>query len=791
LPFIDPAEAVALRNKMSSDKSLLGKIFVAKSSKYQFRSVDHSLVEGLLDEGWEEHGAPLKTKTRMRRLKSHNVQFEDDIWCQLYRLGYRTLNVDETFELPFGSAPSEKKQIDVVAINDDSILLVECKSSELPAKPPSYKTEFEALKLRLDGYKKSLDQTFGPGRRIKYIFATRKLRIGRDSSDIARLLETGSFYYNDNTYDYLNDLLKRYRDAAHYQFMGLIMKGQNINKERIEVPAIEGRMGDKTYYMFSIEPHVLLKIGFVLHRTRANESEMPTYQRLLIPNRLKGITKFIDGGGFFPNSAILNFNERDAKLEFQGQQRGKDSDSRTGVLKIPNAYAVAYIIDGQHRIYGYANSKYKESDTIPVVAFKNLDPADQLELFMQINENQKAVSPTLRITLEEDLYWNSNRLDSRLKALRSSVIRQLGGDRSGPLYGKISLGEDKAPLQAKPFADALLRCRLLPEARGNKFVEESTGGSLYDTSNADHKEEMLKARSRAVAFINVCYELAEESLKDDPEVLSRFILSNRGTYAFISLIGDLHLFETLNGELSIKSTAEERLQAIEKYLLVLFKALSGMDEDESEALAGKLGSGAEGTWLRVFQSYINAKFKDYDPPELQDWRERQDKALQNRGRELGTKIERHMKKFVIAQLKELFDENWDIEIGSIQRECEKRAKEQMEKNYKEGLGRQEIPWTDQFFISDYKTIIEKYWTKRPEGSGDFETFEDHFAIDVGHGFNSKADKLKWLSIFNTLRNNWAHEGTKEKGLNKQDVELISKIYTELGLGDALKLAPAA
>ena len=85
------------------------------------------------------------------------------------------------------------------------------------------------------------------------------------------------------------------------------------------------------------------------------------------------------------------------------------------------------------------------------------------------------------------------------------------------------------------------------------------------------------------------------------------------------------------------------------------------------------------------------------------------------------------------------------------------------------------------FISDYKTIIEKYWNKAL--GGDVETFEDHFAIDVGHGFHSKSDKLKWLSIFNTLRNNWAHEGTKEKGLNKQDVELISKIYTELGLAD--------
>jgi len=779
LSFIDPAEAAALRNKTSSDKSQLGKIYVAKSSRFHTRNVDHSLVEGLLDEGWEEYGTPLKTKTRLRQPKSHDVQFEDDLWCQLYRLGYRTLNFDKNFCLPFGQGPTDKKQIDVVAIDDDTVLLIECKSSEVAAKPPSYKTEFDALRLRLDGYRKVIDQTFGPGRRIKYIFATRNLRLNRDSADIQRLVESGGFYYNDNTFEYVDSLLKSYREAAHYQFMGLIMKGQDINKEKIEVPAIEGMMGDKTYYMFSLEPHTLLKIGFVLHRTRANEAEMPTYQRLLLPSRLKGITKFIDGGGYFPNSAILNFNERDAKLEFQGQPRSKDSASRTGVLKIPNAFAIAYIIDGQHRIYGYANSKFKASNTIPVVAFKNLDPGDQLELFMQINENQKAVSPTLRITLEEDLYWNAGRLDSRLKALRSSVIRALGGDPSGPLYNKISLGEDRAVLQAKPFADALLRCKLLPEAKGNKFVEGTTAQSLYDITNLDHGDEMKKARDRAVDLINACYELAEEFL--GKEALNTYVLLNRGSFAYISIIGDLHAFEADQGSISIKSSTDQRMHAIRKYLFVLFKALQSMKPEDAEILTGKLGSGAQTTWLRIFQGYVHNMFGDYNPLELQDWKERQDKALQNEGRELGTQIERHMKQFIIQQLKALFGENWDIEIGAIQRECETRAKEQMEKNYKEGLGRQEIPWTDQFFIKDYKTIIEKYWTKRPDNQPNAESFEQHFSIDVGHGFNSKPEKIKWISLFSTLRNNWAHEGTKEKGLNKKDVELLSKIHDELGL----------
>jgi DNA sulfur modification protein DndB len=534
--------------------------------------------------------------------------------------------------------------------------------------------------------------------------------------------------------------------------------------------------------MFSLEPSLLLKMGFVLHRTRANESEMPTYQRLLVPNRLKGITKFIDQGGYFPNSAIVNFSEKDAKLEFQGHQRGESTKSRTGILKIPNAYGIAYIIDGQHRIYAYANSKFLETNTIPIVALVDLAPSEQLELFMDINQNQKAVSPTLRITLEEDLFWNSPRLDSRLKALRSSIIRQLGGDQSGPLFGKISLGEDKAELQAKPFADALLRCGLLPEARGNKFDDTTTKCSLYDTANTEHEIEMLAARSRVVSFINACYETAEEELATSPAIRKEFILSNRGTYAFISLIGSLHALEVEAGHLSIASSSEDRLDAIRKYLIALFDQLQKLDEKQTSGLTGKLGSGAETIWLRTFQSYVSAKFPNYAPPELQDWKERQDKKLQDQGRELGTEIERHLKTFVLGHLKRLFGDNWDLEIGAIKRKCEERAGEEMEKAYKEGLGRKEIHWTEQFLISEYKTIIDKYWTRSPDGGVDnFETFEKHFSIDIGYGFNSKSEKLKWLSMFNSLRNNWAHEGTKEKGLNRKEVELIVQIHRDLGL----------
>ena len=218
--------------------------------------------------------------------------------------------------------------------------------------------------------------------------------------------------------------------------------------------------------MLSIEPSKLLKIGFVLHRTKVNDSMAPTYQRLLVPSRLKGITKFIDEGGYFPNSIIINFDasNKKMKVQFEPSSNTGDTNSRFGILSIPNAYGIAYIIDGQHRVYGYAGSQYKDTNTIPVVAFDNMESQEQLKIFMDINENQKSVSPSLRLDLAEDINWDSERADSRMLALRSSIIKVLTRDSNSVLYTKISVGEDSAKLTFKPFDTALSKSALLPKA---------------------------------------------------------------------------------------------------------------------------------------------------------------------------------------------------------------------------------------------------------------------------------------------------------------------------------------
>ncbi|WP_286757176.1 DGQHR domain-containing protein [Roseivirga sp. UBA838] len=775
MTLLKQIEIDQIKDKLSDDISQLGKIYKAKKSAFISISVDHNLVDGYLNDGWEVEKI-LKTKTRVRKPKTHHKKFEDGVWCQFYDLGYRYLNYDDTFKLPYGKEPEDKKQIDVVAIDKETVILIECKSSEKPKPSNSLKTEFEGLEKRLDGFRKAIDQAFGKGLKVKYIYATRNLRIDPESIEIERLLKTKSFYYNDNTYEYINSLIKNYKGAARYQFLGLMFKDQLINTNKIEIPAVEGSMGNKNYYMFSLEPHILLKLGFVLHRTRANEAEMPTYQRLLVPNRLKGIRKFINEGGYFPNSIIINFAQRKHKVIFEASSRSGDSNSRFGMLKIPNAYAIAYIIDGQHRVYGYSDTNFTESNTIPVVAFTDLDSIEQLKIFFDINENQKAVSPSLRGTLQRDLLWDSDKADQRLSALRSSITIELAESPNGPLFNKIEVGEDSAILKLSAFLSGLQNSGLLPKARGNNYIPESTAGSIYNIHNQNHKKEMMRTEKIAVQFLNLCYGLVEEQY---PEVFERersLIMSNRGSYAYISLVGSLNTWETIKGNLDYKSSGKERFETISKYLIALLDQLKSLTTEEEESLLSKYGSGAEKKWSLNFQLLVNKVFPEYETNELVIWKERQDKDLLAKGRHFGVEIEKFMKHQVLRKIQEIFGDDWELEINSIKRKCLERAEEEKEKNYKEGLGRTEIEWTEMFTINDYKSIIDKYWTRKPEGNGDYETFQDQFSIDVGEGLGSKAKSVKWISRFNSLRNSWAHEGTKEKGLSKEEVRFLEDIY---------------
>lgn len=772
MAFLTESQAQKIKEHMiAEDATMLASKFKSKNSLYDSRTIDLNEIEDYERDRWEVD-TMLKRKAKVRREKDPGRHFEDDVWCMFYNLGFRTLNYDENLVVQWGPGSGDHHQIDVVAVDDEAIFVVECKAAD-KIKNANFKKDIDNLCQYKEGVMKALRQIYGE-KKVKFVFATRNYKFAESSEDLQRMKDNNVYHFNENSYNYINNLIKAYKSSVKYQFYGLMFKNEKISNERIRVPAIKGTMGGHDYYMLSIEPSKLLKISFVLHRTKVNDSMAPTYQRLLVPSRLKGITKFIDDGGYFPNSIIINFDSSNKKMrvQFEPSSNTGSTNSCLGVLSIPDAYGIAYIIDGQHRVYGYAGSHYKDNNTIPVVAFDNMESQEQLKIFMDINENQKAVSPSLRLDLAEDINWDSERADSRMLALRSSIIKVLTRDSNSVLYNKISVGEDSARLTFKPFDTALSKSSLLPKA-ANKTYTQDTDVCLYDCNNLDHNKAMNDAKKRISNLLRDSY--AHMFGKLDEDTFMNFFVDNRGTYAFIVLIGSLNKHLICAGKLNQKSTTEQQIQAMVPYFNVLADYLTSLSAEHRNTLFVVKGQGADTTWLHMFENALNEQYPDFQPDGLREWSESQDENLQQKGRDLGKQIERILHDRVMRKLQELHGDKWEKSIFEIKAKCLQR----MSADMPDDSDVDENDWPEYLQASDFKEIVEKNWIVPKEGDVDYMTFEDEFSIRLSDDapFKSRKDKLKWLSDLISFRSSWT--SAKPKALTRMQVDELYLILENL------------
>ncbi len=103
-------------------------------------------------EGWVLD-KPLKAQVWMRKPKTHDVAFEDRVWAMCARMGFTVLSRDRNLRIPYGKLDNEKKQVDVLAADDEVVLVVECKSSEAEQAPTlQFKSEVESIA----GYREGL-----------------------------------------------------------------------------------------------------------------------------------------------------------------------------------------------------------------------------------------------------------------------------------------------------------------------------------------------------------------------------------------------------------------------------------------------------------------------------------------------------------------------------------------------------------------------------------------------------------------------------------------------------------
>jgi len=194
-----------------------------------------------------------------------------------------------------------------------------------------------------------------------------------------------------------------------------------------------------------------------------------------------------------------------------------------------------------------------------------------------------------------------------------------------------------------------------------------------------------------------------------------------------------------------------------------------------------------------------------------------------------------MKEVILMNLKLLFGEEvvhkgtgrqaWEMKLEKEKAKCVTRMEDQIQKEFESDTEERDYHWTDFFQVSEYSSILDRYWDDKPEDSEIiYETFKDLLTVDLGGhkgdikikhsdrkyevlakakfekewldgisnntypkeshwAENNRAKRWdrKWVDKIIPLRNLIKHDDAKQKKVtvNSKEVALLDKIYSTI------------
>ena len=749
-----------LWEQLARDKQITAQLRKRRSDSYEV-SVKHALVSEHVDDGWEIV-KELKFKTKLKKSKSKREWFTDQVWALFADMGFHALNREQRFLLPYSSSNSQEHPVEVFAVDDEIAVIVECRVTESGPKKGNFKKAIETLNDRRKGLINSAKRLL-ENNELKVVFVLATYGYFLTEPDRGRLEESNIQYFDKETVDYYRDLLKHLGTAARYQLEANLFPGQKIPALNSQVPAIRGKMGGHTYYSFMVEPVKLLKLGYILHRSKANKNLMPTYQRLIKRPRLRAIRAFIDKGGFFPNSIIVNIESNRAPKFDLASKQVEGTQSRVGILHLPMKYRTLFIIDGQHRLYGYSDTNYSSKHTVPVVAFHNLEREEQVRIFMEINENQKAVPKNLRHTLNADLKWDSESVTERVTALKLQIAQDLGEDMSSPLYDRIIVGENTRTNTRTITLDAVKQGL----DKGSFFGEYTRSsmkksGTFFDGDNDKAYQKLFPFLVDMFTYLQlICEKEWDRSAKD-----GGLLIINIGVNSVLRLFSDIVDHVVAEEGRTVDDLGPqllgERCSALLEPIGTYFDEL---EELERSKIRKAYGTGGPTRFWRILQKVVADSVDGFLPDGIQQYWTDESKAYNTQSFEMIRDIEEFLNRDFKKRLQEKHGSQW-FKKGTPITVYESSTTLAAQKNREiVDESEEKEPW-DCLHIIDYrkialapgnwKDIFEEAYTKPGEEK-----------ISGG----AKA-KTKWFEKLNKIRNDTDHEYS----VKQSEFEFLKSIH---------------
>ena len=735
---------------------------VARRKLFDEKSVPPEGIPEHQANGWQVDRR-LKRGTKVRREKEIDERLENRFWMLLFRMGYPELNDGRSFTILIDRKGAEPipKQVDVFGKDEETVIVAECKACAALSRRSLQKDieEFANLKGPISN---AVRKHYGSNFKPKLIWCFVTDNIIWSNPDRQRAVGENIHIITERELRYYSQIADHLGRAARYQFLAEFLKGQSIPELRGKtVPAIKGKLGGKPFFCFVTTPRHLLKISFVNHRSLNDPEGAPTYQRLVSRSRLRDIGAFIAGGGYFPNNLLINFTSH---VRFDSISHDDAADVAFGQLYLPDTYRSAWVIDGQHRLYGFSPiaERYLDQNII-VIAFERLPKAEEANLFVTINHEQKSVPKHLLDDLEGELKWGSSVPGERIGAIAARLINCLNADIGEPFYGRITQQgmptTSKTCLTIPAIKEALRRSGLV----GRSVLSSYELGPLCGENDT---ETLDRARSALNQYFGVIRNanLAEwESGRDG------HLCTNVAIQAYILLLGSLiKYWEQNTAADSREMAAEDFLIEIEEYLKPVVEFLEAGDDAKIASAFGTVpfGSGGPPDYYYRLCRQIKSKYSDFQPDGMQDWEtEQSEEHIQQADAKL-KEIVAEMRKYIFDVFRVIHgvekDAYWDKGI------TDKAVKADAYKRSLDYEVEERLPLETYLEVVEMKKIVESRQNWR--------LFKSVFNIPEP-GEKGLAKNLKWMDRINELRRIPAHPA-RERRYRAEDFEYIDFVHAE-------------
>ena len=711
----------------------LGSLARANARDYDTKTVALSALDEHVAAGWE----PAKTNSksiRLSRKKPHGTLLEDRVWTLLYRMKFAYLSGARGAQLKISVADtSPETQLDVVAIDSEVGIAIECKSSEQIARRPQFQQEMGKLALARDRFTTSARRDFEPISRRLIVLAMFTSNILLSDNDKTRAKEANILLLDERDLTYYETLVTHIGPAARYQFLAEILPGKTVPNLEIRVPAIRARMGDSNCYTFSISPEYLLKIAYVSHRAKGKASDVDTYQRMLNKGRLSKIRQYIEDDGIFPTNIVLNLDK--SKLGFQRSAQEENTNIDHGVagwLDIKATYRCAWIIDGQHRLFAYSGHPRAQKSRVAVLAFEGLAPSEQARLFIDINAKQKSVKQSLLEELYAELHWDAADESVRVRAIVSKAVQELGSDPESPLAGRVLMADS-------PKTE--IRCISLTSLFGAIGRTEFFIGKIkqnvheYGPLWAGDNESTLK---RTVFVLKNWFECVRSAVPDWWDKGSGDgggLAMNDGVTTCIMVLRSV--FQHYEAGKLIRLDAEDLFGQIKKYGDAMGAYFARFTEQERKLFRDLRGVQGQTRRWRKCQEALRAAISTFNPEGLDKYLAEEKAETNVRGKSVVESIEKMLQKVVVDELRREMPEGEDWWTLGVPKVVRLRVTTKYEEDDHQRGG-----YEYYFDLIDYQKIALGQWPL--------------FQGILGYGTGNREKQVSWINYVNLKRNIVSH-----------------------------------